>query len=53
MTTRLNIPRNIAHTNAGLVPEVIFLIFEENIERRERPVAAGDVLLQIKLVRVA
>jgi len=34
-------------------PELIVLVLEQNIESRERSVAAGDVLLEVELVGIA
>jgi hypothetical protein len=33
--------------------ELIVLVFEKDIERRERTVTAGDILLQVELVGIA
>ena len=33
--------------------ELLVLVFEKDIERRERTVTAGDILLQVELVRIA
>src|SRR6266567_8656017 len=37
----------------GSASELVVLVFEQDVERRERSVTAGDVLLQLELVRIA
>ena len=37
----------------GSASELVLLVFEQDVERRERTVTARDVLLQVELVRVA
>src|SRR5947209_808697 len=37
----------------GSASELVVLVFEQDVERRERSVTARDVLLQLELVRIA
>ena len=37
----------------SLGPELVVLVFEQDVERGERSVTARDILLQVELVRIA
>ncbi len=44
-------PAHCASLGAG--SELVVLVFEQDVERRQRSVTARDVLLQVELVRIA